>query len=62
MAKAHLLKGNINIGCCFEELLSEHVDITLADVMWHLFSGGFTLLLQLPFSGYWLKKKSFQYI
>lgn len=57
MAQAHLLKGIINIGCCFEELLCEHVDITLSDVMRHFVLGGLALLLQFTFSRHRLKTK-----
>ena len=59
MAQAHLLKGFIDIGCCFEELLCEHVDITLAGVMRHFVFGSFTILLQFTFSGYCLEKNIF---
>lgn len=55
-AQAHLLKGIINIRCCFEELLSEHVDITLSDVTRHFVFGSLTLLLQFTFSRNWLKE------
>lgn len=56
MAQAHLLKGFIDIGCCFEELLCEHVDITLSGVMRHFVFGSLAILLQFTFSGYWLKE------
>lgn len=50
MAYVYLFKGIINIGCRFEELLCEHVDIPLSDIMGHFVFGSLTLLLQFSFS------------
>lgn len=55
--ETHLLEGLIDIGCRFEELLCEHVDVTLPDVVRNLFSGSLALLLQLSFHGHRLKKE-----
>lgn len=52
----HLLKGIINIGCCFEELLCEHVHVTLSDIMRHFVFGCLIQLLHFTLSWRWLKK------
>lgn len=54
VAYVHLFKGIINIGCRFEKLLCEHVDIPLSDIMGHFVFGSLTLLLQFSFSRQWL--------
>lgn len=55
MIQAHLLKGFINISCGFEELLGEHVDVALPDIMRHLVLSRLAML-HLPFMWWWLTK------
>lgn len=56
MIQAHLLEGFINIGCGFEKLLGEHVDVALPDIMRHLVLSRLAML-HLPFMWWWLTER-----
>lgn len=53
----YFLKGVVNVCRRFEELLCEHVDITLPDVTWHFVFGRLSLVLQFTLGGQWLKRR-----
>lgn len=50
-SQAHLLKGFVNVLRGLEELLGEHVDVALANVVRDFLFGRFALLLQFTLVG-----------